>query len=169
MLQSFLCHCKGDDLQYGTAQLQGNVLTHLKCVQDTSKMHAEHVWHIHKTRLKRAWNMSTQVQNFAIKLQHDVYDYHTLFARRRMHYDPERMWAHLECMHNMSGMRAGHVWDACQRYLGAELYCTCTMTSAQDLRITLYAAWKWRPIVYSFSLTDSCGACFNKWVFLYFS
>jgi len=59
---------------------------------------------------------SKQAQNLAIKLQQDVCECHAPFCQ---------MGTHLERMRDASEMHSGHVPDACERYLGAELYRSC--------------------------------------------
>ena len=60
-----------------------------------------------------------QVQNLMIKLQQDVRDCHAFFVRCGM--CPEHMrW-------DVSGTRAGCIWDTCEHNLGAEgMYFVCT-------------------------------------------
>ena len=103
---------------YSTAQLQGNVCTCLKRMQDASRMHVRRVQNACKMHPECTWDASMQVQNLAIKLQQD----HALVHQdarcfRNMHE------VHLERMQNASGMCAECVWDACKCYLEAELYC----------------------------------------------
>ena len=61
----------------------------------------------------QARDASVQGQNLVIKLQQDLCNCHTLFARCRVHSEHVR---------DVTRMHAGCVWDTCERYLGAELY-----------------------------------------------
>ena len=127
---SLVCPLTG--CMYGTAQLQGNVHTHLKCVQDTSEMCARHIWNACRMHLGRAWDVSGThtrcVWNMhemrpckcktSIKLQQDVSECHTLLAGWRTH--PEHM-------RDASGTIAGRTLNTCRMRpsecnLGAELY-----------------------------------------------
>ena len=51
--------------RYSTAQLQGNICTHLKRVQDASGIHAGRIW---------------DTQNLTIKLQQDLHNCHAPFS-----------------------------------------------------------------------------------------
>jgi len=83
---------------YGTAQLQGNVHTRLKCMWDASKAHAGHIWDDSKTHPKHALDVSVQVQNAVIKLQQDVRECHILFRQ----------------IQDVSETHAGRIWDTCE-------------------------------------------------------
>ena len=94
---------------YGTAQLQGNIHTHLEHVQDVSRMCVRCVWnvcethpeHARKTCPEHAQDRFVQVQNFAIKLRLDLHNFHALFGQIQ---DTSRM--RVRCVQDMSGMRA---------------------------------------------------------------
>jgi len=99
---------------YGTAQFQGNVRTRLECMRGTSGTHAEPICNACRMRPEHAQDASVQVQNLAVKLQQDLGNSGMpFFAGHGMR---------PECMQYSSGMHAGHVWDMCECYLGAELY-----------------------------------------------
>ena len=76
------------------------------------------------------------------KLQQDLHNCHALFCQMQ---DASRTHAggkRLEHMQDVSGMRAGHVWDACKHYLGTELYLITMWLSASPMVLYLpYCPW----------------------------
>ena len=91
-------------------------------MQDASEMCVGHVWDVRETCMEHEQDASVQAQNLAIKLLQDVRDCHTPFARWGCIQTTCRMCP--EHMRDTSEMRAGHIWDACENYFGAELYCS---------------------------------------------
>ena len=99
--------------------------------QTSVKTRAGCIWDAHEMCQECTRDASVQAQNLTIKLQQDVREFNPPFWQTGM--PPE--W-----MRDVSEMRAGRIWNACERYSTLELSCALAIVDIFQPKLVLVRA-----------------------------